>query len=95
MRGRRTTRAEGIAAYGAGDYESAVRLLEPIRGEVIRIGGSHAQRDVFEETLLKSYLRAGRFEREEALLGERLDRRPNRRDERWLARVHAGRQAAN
>ena len=88
------TLAEGIAAYGAGDYESAVRLLEPIRGEVIRIGGSHAQRDVFEETLLESYLRSGRFEQAEALLGERLDRRPNPRDERWLARVHAKQQAS-
>ncbi|MBA4181942.1 MAG: tetratricopeptide repeat protein 38 family protein [Anaerolinea sp.] len=85
--------AEGIAAYGAGDYETAVRLLAPIRDEVIRIGGSHAQRDVFEETLLESYLRAGRFEQAEALLRERLDRRPNPRDERWLARAHAQRQA--
>lgn len=86
--------AEGIAAYGAGDYESAVALLEPIAGEVIRIGGSHAQRDVFEETLLESYLRAGRFEQAEALLTVRLDRRPNPRDERWLARVHGARGAA-
>ena len=86
--------AEGIAAYGAGDYESAVALLEPIAGEVIRIGGSHAQRDVLEETLLESYLRAGRFEQAEALLTVRLDRRPNPRDERWLARVHGARGAA-
>ncbi|MEO6043636.1 MAG: tetratricopeptide repeat protein [Tepidiformaceae bacterium] len=83
------TLAEGIAAYGAGDYETAVTLLEPIAPEVIRIGGSHAQREVFEETLLDSYLRAGRFEQAQAMLKARLDRRPNPRDERWLARVHA------
>ncbi len=85
----RTTALQQLAAYGAGDYETAVALLEPIAPEVIRIGGSHAQREVFEETLLDSYLRAGRFEQAEAMLKARLDRRPNPRDERWLARVHA------
>ena len=34
-------------------------LIEPVAGEVIRLGGSHAQRDVFEETLIQAYLRAG------------------------------------
>ncbi|MGH2634413.1 MAG: tetratricopeptide repeat protein, partial [Tepidiformaceae bacterium] len=46
--------AEGASAFAHGDYETAVRQLEPMRAEVVRIGGSHAQRDVFEETLLEA-----------------------------------------
>lgn len=75
---------EGAAAFARADYEEAVRLLEPVAGEVIRIGGSHAQREVFEDTLLAAYLRTGRREQAETLLRERLDRRPSARDARWL-----------
>ena len=77
--------ARGVEAFANGDYARAVEELEPVRGEVVRIGGSHAQRDVFEETLLEAYLRAGRSEAAEALLTERLDRRPSIADERRLA----------
>ena len=73
--------AEGASAFAHGDYEAAVRHLEPMRAEVVRIGGSHAQRDVFEETLLEAYLKSGRTEAAEALLTERLDRRPSFADE--------------
>ncbi|MGE0539375.1 MAG: tetratricopeptide repeat protein [Dehalococcoidia bacterium] len=76
---------EGIAAFARADYEAAVRRLEPVADQVIRIGGSHAQREVFEDTLLVAYLRSGRREQAEALLRERLDRRPSTRDARWLA----------
>lgn len=82
--------AEGVEAFAAGDYERAVERLEPIAGEVVRIGGSHAQREVFEDTLLEAYLRSGRVERAKAMLEERLDRRPSPRDERWMARLPGG-----
>jgi tetratricopeptide (TPR) repeat protein len=75
---------EGIAAFARTDYEAAVRLLEPVAGQVIRIGGSHAQREVFEDTLLVAYLRTSRNTQAETLLRERLDRRPSARDARWL-----------
>jgi hypothetical protein len=81
---------EGVAAFARADYEAAVRLLEPVAGQVIRIGGSHAQREVFEDTLLVAYLRTGRRDRAETLLRERLDRRPSARDMRWLAEATAG-----
>jgi tetratricopeptide (TPR) repeat protein len=51
--------AKGMEAFAAGDYERAIEQLEPIAGEIIRIGGSHAQRELFEDTLLEAYLRAG------------------------------------
>jgi tetratricopeptide (TPR) repeat protein len=82
--------AEGAVAFAAGDYETAIRHMEPLRHEVVRVGGSHAQRDVFEETLLEAYLRAGHQEAAAALLTERLERRPSLKDERDLARAKHG-----
>lgn len=39
-------------------YDKCVELLEPIRFEVVKIGGSHAQRDVFEQLLLVASLKS-------------------------------------
>jgi hypothetical protein len=47
---------------------------------LVRVGGSHAQRDVFEDTLLEAYLRSGRHEAAGRLFDERLGRRPSGRD---------------
>jgi tetratricopeptide (TPR) repeat protein len=82
---------EGLAAHRRGDYEATVRRIEPVADQIIRIGGSHAQRDVFEETLLDAYLRTGRHEQAEALLTMRLERRPSARDSFWLGRARAAR----
>jgi hypothetical protein len=68
--------AEGMAAYARGDYGEAIRLIEPVFEEIVRVGGSRAQRDVFEQTLLSSYLRAGREDEAKALLRTRLEGRP-------------------
>lgn len=38
--------------FAEGDYTGCVRILEPMAGEVARIGGSGAQREVVEDTLL-------------------------------------------
>ena len=76
--------AEGALAFANGDYAAAVTHMAPYRADVVRIGGSHAQRDVFEETLLEAYIRAGQVEEATALLTERLDRRPSLADERRL-----------
>jgi tetratricopeptide (TPR) repeat protein len=80
--------AEGLGAFAAGNYEDAIRLIEPVAGAVIRLGGSHAQRDVFEETLIQAYLRAGRGDKAAAILRRRLARRPSARDRDWL--IQAG-----
>lgn len=86
----------GIQAFAHGNYDEAIRQLEPIQDQVIRIGGSNAQREVFEDTLLEAYLRAGRHDRAEPLLRRRLDRRPSARDYFWLGRaeVAAGQRDA-
>jgi tetratricopeptide (TPR) repeat protein len=80
---------EGIRAVMDGDFEGAVAILEPCRAAWVRIGGSNAQRQVIEDTLLESYLRTGRVEAAKALLKERLDRRPSKRDQALLAGVAA------
>ncbi|WP_172331785.1 tetratricopeptide repeat protein [Mangrovicoccus sp. HB161399] len=61
----------GLAAFGAGRYTLALAHLEAARPRIALIGGSHAQRDVFERITVDAALRAGRPERAEAVLRER------------------------
>ncbi|MFN8636979.1 MAG: hypothetical protein U0893_24290 [Chloroflexota bacterium] len=81
--------ARGIQAFGAGGYAEAIGHLEPLDGQLVRVGGSHAQWEVFEDTLLQAYLRAGRFEPAEALLRRRLAKRTSARDVVWLEQATA------
>lgn len=74
-------------AFARGEFDQVIAILEPRQHEVVRIGGSHAQREVFEDTLLEAYFRAGRFADAEALLTERVERRITPRDVAWLDRV--------
>ena len=80
----------GIAAFAEGSYDEAVRLLEPVCQQLERIGGSHAQREVFEDTLLEAYLRAEQFDKGEDMLRTRLSRRASVRDTFWLGRAQSG-----
>ncbi|KAE9553672.1 hypothetical protein FO519_003120 [Halicephalobus sp. NKZ332] len=50
--------SEGIIAFNKKKYEEAFDLIYPIRFEIIQIGGSHAQRDVFSQVLIHSALRS-------------------------------------
>ena len=49
--------AQGMAAYGKGDWEGAIALLKPTLPRLHEIGGSHAQRDLFEQVYLDAWLR--------------------------------------
>jgi hypothetical protein len=49
--------AVGLSAYGSGDWTAAITALEPALAETVRIGGSRAQRDLIENTLLAAYSR--------------------------------------
>jgi hypothetical protein len=80
----------GIWALSQGAYDEAIQWIEPIADQIVRIGGSNAQREVFEDTLLEAYLRAGRYAPAEGLLRQRLGRRPSARDLFWLARAQPG-----
>lgn len=74
----------GIMAFARGDYREAAALLAPMAEQVVRIGGSNAQREVVEDTLLQAYLRAGDTAPAIHLLQKRLARRPSLRDATWL-----------
>jgi len=76
--------AAGAAALGRGDNAEAARVLEPALVELPRIGGSHAQREVFEDSLIIAYLRSGQSTKAAPLLRSRLGRRPSARDQAWL-----------
>jgi len=78
---------QGIDAFAHGDYDEAIKQIEPIADDIVRVGGSHAQREVFEDTLLGAYLRGGRFDKAEAMLRERLARRASARDLLRMAEV--------
>lgn len=82
---------QGLAAFGRGDYDGCIACLAPVADQIVRIGGSNAQREVFEDTLAEAYLRAGRYDEAEALLRRRLGRRPSARDFLWLGRAQVGR----
>lgn len=68
---------EGIKAFGEGNYSEAVRLIRPIRAIAHRFGGSHAQRDVIDLTLIEAALRAGDTALAWALTAERALVRPD------------------
>lgn len=54
--------ANALMAHAQQRYAEAAELMDPIRKQIWRIGGSHAQRDVFEQILLDARLRAGQWE---------------------------------
>jgi hypothetical protein len=61
-----------VVRFGQDDHQAVVDELWPIRRRVHTFGGSHAQRDAVERTLLESALRVGRHDLASALLNERL-----------------------
>lgn len=67
--GHAATRA--IKAFGDGNYAETVRLLRRIRNHAHRFGGSHAQRDLLDLTLIEAARRAGQHGLAVALLNER------------------------
>ncbi|WP_018262141.1 tetratricopeptide repeat protein [Methylobacterium sp. WSM2598] len=72
-----------VLAFAEEDYATCVRILEPVAAEVTRIGGSGAQREIIEDTLLVALMRGGEAAKARALLDRRLHRRPSPRDTRW------------
>ncbi|MGZ6194943.1 MAG: tetratricopeptide repeat protein [Candidatus Binataceae bacterium] len=65
--------ARGFVAFERGDYPAAIAALAPLARQSERIGGSRAQHDLIEFTLLKAYLNADRLEEARQLL---VTRRP-------------------
>jgi hypothetical protein len=63
-----------------------VRLIRPVRGIAARFGGSHAQRDVFDLTLVEAAFRSGQLPLARALSVERIHAKPESPLSRLFAR---------
>jgi hypothetical protein len=70
---------EGALAFARGDYAGAIDAILPVRYDAIRIGGSHAQRDIVNLTLIAAAERGGQWSLARALLAERVAERPTPR----------------
>lgn len=66
-----------LIAHAEGRFADVVAELLPIRRKIFRFGGSHAQRDVLQRTLLDAAIRSGAVDLAHALLNERLTLRPS------------------
>jgi hypothetical protein len=80
----------GIRAFAEGDNDNAIRILEPLMPAVVRIGGSHAQRELWEDTLIVACLRGGHGDKAARMISDRLRRRPSARDEGWSREARRG-----
>jgi pentatricopeptide repeat protein len=76
--------ARALCRLARGEASRAADDLAPLLPQLWRFGGSAAQREVVEETLICALLRAGRYDEALRLVDRRLDRRPCRRDQ-WFA----------
>jgi hypothetical protein len=61
----------GMLAFANSRFDEAIETLYPARTLASRLGGSHAQRDLIDQTLLAAAARAGDRSVGRALLNER------------------------
>jgi tetratricopeptide (TPR) repeat protein len=67
---------EALLAHARGDHETAVRRLGPVLPRLAEIGGSHAQRDLFDQVWLDALIRTGRLGAAQRILEQRREARP-------------------
>jgi tetratricopeptide (TPR) repeat protein len=67
---------EAFSAFAAGHPDRAIDLLIDIRPRASAVGGSHAQRDIIDLTLIAAAARAGDDGLTRALVTERVARKP-------------------
>ena len=63
--------ARAFAAFRQQDYGAVIAALAPVVAQRERIGGSRAQTDLVDFTLLRAYVAAGRHEEMQAMLSHR------------------------
>ena len=68
--------ARAVLAHRRGAYDAVVDRLMPLRSRFRSIGGSHAQRDLFDQLLIDAARRGRRVDVATELLAERTSRRP-------------------
>lgn len=77
-----------LQAFAKGQYEDAVSHLLPVRYQTHRLGGSHAQRDIIQWTLVEAALRGGMHKLALALANERCELKPTS-PQNWTFRARA------
>lgn len=68
--------AEGLIAFHRGQYGVALEHMLPTRFAIWQVGGSHAQRDVFDWTIAEAAVRSGVRDVAVSLANERLTLKP-------------------
>lgn len=79
----------GLLDFGHGRFEAAAQAIHPLLPIAARIGGSHAQRDVVDQTLLAAAARGGMKDAGRALLDERRLAKPDTPLTQWWVRALA------
>jgi tetratricopeptide (TPR) repeat protein len=69
---------QGLLAFGQERHGEAVEHLREVRNRAARFGGSHAQRDLIDLTLIAAAGKAGEFSLEAALFAEREAAKPTK-----------------
>ncbi|MER7953676.1 tetratricopeptide repeat protein [Streptomyces sp. NPDC096030] len=77
---------EALVAHAAGDHDTVVDQLWPLRRRLHEFGGSHAQRDAIQKTLVEAALKSGRHDVARVLISERTALRPHS-PYNWLSRA--------
>ena len=68
--------ARGLLAHARGDHAQAVRELGSALPRMLEVGGSHAQRDLFEQIHLDALVRSGQWVGAQNLLQQRANAQP-------------------
>ena len=88
--------AAGLEAFGDAQYARAYDHLKTAQPQFQKMGGSHAQRDVFERLTIEAALRAGKLNEAEALISARTRLRngtPDAFADKRLALIEGARMA--
>ena len=76
-----------LADFVDGDVRAAADRLLAKEADLVMIGGSRAQLEVLDDTLITALERSGRPDAAARRLDTRLARRPSLRDQRWRATI--------
>ena len=79
----------GLLEFGHGRFEAAAQAIHPLLPIAAPLGGSHAQRDVIDQTLLAAAARGGMKDAGRALLDERRLAKPDTPLTHWWLRTLA------
>lgn len=78
---------EALRSFADGDTMATANLLIAIEPSLPNLGGSQAQLEVLDDTIIEALRRSGRSSEARERLEQRLKRRPSYRYRNWLSQV--------